>query len=80
MESSEKIKLMAEIKQNVIDYLQEELNINSIALKSYDSDSPIQNADHEIKRMREIEAIKLRDRIHELSRHIAVIKRMIPNA
>lgn len=34
----------------------------------------------ETKRIREIEAIKLRDRIHELSRHIAVIKRMYPNA
>ncbi|SHK93209.1 hypothetical protein SAMN05444266_101629 [Chitinophaga jiangningensis] len=80
MESSAKVMFMVEVRQIVIDYLQEELGINSIALKAYDSDSPIQNGDAEIKRMREIEAIKLRDRIHELTRHIAVIKRMIPNA
>jgi len=73
----EKIQLMKEVKSNIIDYLQEELKINSDALKSYDEASnPIQNADTEIKKMREIEAIKLRDRIHELNRHIAVIKRM----
>lgn len=78
MTSDEKIKLMAEVKQNVIDYLQEELQINSNALKSYEErDNPIQNADVEVKRMREIEAIKLRDRIHELTRHIAVIRRMV---
>jgi len=77
MTTNEKVLLMAEIRQNVIDYLTEELQINSTALKSYDNDNPIQEQDHEIKKMREIEAIKLRDRIHELSRHIAVIKRMI---
>ena len=68
---------MAEVKKNIVDYLQEEMKINADALKSYDErDNPIQNADAEIKKMREIEAIKLRDRIHELNRHIAVIKRM----
>lgn len=77
MDSNEKLRLMKEVKQNIIDYLQEELSINSTALKTYeDRDNPIQNSDAEVKRMREIEAIKLRDRIHELSRHIAVIKRM----
>jgi hypothetical protein len=75
--TEEKIKLMAEVKQNIIDYLQEELKINSDALKTYeDRDNPMQNSDAEIKKMRELEAIKLRDRIHELTRHIAVIKRM----
>lgn len=77
LRTDEKIRFMAEVKQNVIDYLQEELSINSNALKSYDDrDNPLQNSDSEIKKMREIEAIKLRDRIHELTRHIAVIKRM----
>lgn len=80
MESSEKFQLMTEVKNIVVDYLQEELTINVAALKSYDNDAPIQSSDPEIKRIREIEAIKLRDRIHELTRHIAVIKRMIPNA
>jgi len=77
MSTEEKLKIMAEIKQNIIDYLQEEVSINSNALKSYEEkDNPIQNSDTEIKRIREIEAVKLRDRIHELARHIAVIKRM----
>lgn len=77
MDTKEKLRIMAEIKQNIIDYLQEEVSINSNALKSYEEkDNPIQNSDIEIKRMREIEAVKLRDRIHELARHIAVIKRM----
>ncbi|TZF84527.1 hypothetical protein FW774_05935 [Pedobacter sp. BS3] len=71
---------MAEVKQTIIDYLTEELTINSAALKNYDNgDDPIKQRDTnpEIQKMREIEAIKLRDRIHELTRHIAVIKRMI---
>jgi hypothetical protein len=72
--------LMAEIRNNIIDYLTEELKINSDALKAYDNDNPIQEQDREIKKMREMEAIKLRDRIHELNRHIAVIKRMLPTS
>lgn len=77
MNADQKKQLMEEVKQNIIAYLQEEISINSSALKVYEErDNPIQNSDSEIKRMREIEAIKLRDRIHELSRHIAVIKRM----
>lgn len=77
MNTEEKLKLMKEVKSSILDYLQEELKINADALKSYEEkDNPIQNSDTEIKRMREIEAIKLRDRIHEITRHIAVIKRM----
>lgn len=77
LSTDQKLRIMAEIKNNILDYLQEEVQINSTALKAYDSDlNPIQNSDAEIKKMREVEAIKLRDRIHELSRHIAVIKRM----
>lgn len=77
MTTDEKLRLMAEVKANIIDYLQEELSINANALKTYDDrDNPIQNSDAEVKKIREIEAVKLRDRIHELSRHIAVIKRM----
>jgi hypothetical protein len=81
MSSEEKLKLMAELKKNVVDYLLDELKINSDALKAYDDlNNPMQAADHEIRRLREFEAIKLRDRINELNRHIAVIKRMYPDA
>jgi len=77
MSTEEKLRIMVEVKQSIIDYLQEEIKINADALKSYEErDNPIQNSDTEIKRIREIEAVKLRDRIHELTRHIAVIKRM----
>jgi hypothetical protein len=78
MDAAEKLKLMAEVKQNIIAYLTEEVTINMNALKTYEErDNPIQNSDPEVKRMREIEAIKLRDRIYELNRHIAVINRMV---
>lgn len=76
MTTDDKIKLMAEVKKNIVAYLQEELTINTAALKSYEEKESIINSDSEIKKMREIEAIKLRDRIHELARHIAVINRM----
>lgn len=80
MNTEEKLKLMAEIKSNIIDYLTGELKINTDALKAYDNaaSAPIQENDPEIKKMREIEAIKLRDRIHQLTSYIAVIKLMIP--
>jgi hypothetical protein len=40
----------------------------------------ITNRDPEVKKIREIQAMILRDRINEINRHIAVIKRMYPNA
>jgi hypothetical protein len=77
MDTNQKLLIMAEVKQNIIDYLQEEVKINSDALKAYEErENPIQNSDVEIKKIREIEAVKLRHSIHELTRHIAVIKRM----
>lgn len=70
-----------EIRQAIIDYLTEEVSNNTTALKSYDSDQLLpNNTNQEVLRMREIEAIKLRDRIHELSRHISVIKKIFPQA
>lgn len=77
MNSQEKIDLIMEVKKNILEYLQEEQTINIDALKAYeDRDNPIQSSDKEIQKIREIEAVKLRDRIHELKRHIAVINRM----
>lgn len=66
---------MKEVKDNILNYFQDQLEINSAALKAYDNDA-IKDTDTEIRKMREIEAIKLRDRVNELTRHIAVIKRM----
>jgi hypothetical protein len=79
--ATNEIKLMAEVREKIIDYLQEEIRINSDALKAYEPNAiDDDKRDPETRRIREIEAIKLRDRIHELNRHIAVIKRMYPNA
>ena len=81
MEQNEKIKLMAEVSRSVVDYLQDQVEINTSALKAYDvNHMDDDKRDPEVKRYREIEAIRLRDRISELSKHIAVIKRMYPNA
>lgn len=73
--TTEKLKLMDEVKGNVINYLQDQLEINQAALNAYDNDT-IRDSDPEIRKMREIEAIKLRDRVNELCRHIAVVKRI----
>lgn len=81
MESIEKIKMMAEIRRTVIDYLLDEAKINSDALRAYDP-SPLDDdkRDPEVKRFREIQAMILRDRVNELNRYMAVIKRMYPDA
>lgn len=76
MDENKTVKVMAEVKKSVIDYLEDELRINTAILKTYEDKESIINSDTEIKMMREIEAIKLRDRTHELTRHIAVIRRM----
>ena len=63
--------------KKVIEYLDGEKSVCEDALKAYD-DTIIPDTDAEIRSMREREAIKLRDRITELSRHIKVIKAMFP--
>lgn len=70
-------QIIMDITENIIAYLEGEKGINEHALKAY-QDSSITENDSEIRRMREREAVKLRDRITELSRHIEVIKRMYP--
>ena len=71
-------QILIEMRDTIIAYLEEEKSINEDALKAYD-DKPIQDSDSEIRLMREREAIKLRDRIYELKRHIEVIKHMYPS-
>ena len=71
-------QILIEMRDSILEYLDEEKIINEKALLAYEP-KPIQEQDAEIRIMREKEAIKLRDRITELSRHIAVIKRMFPN-
>jgi hypothetical protein len=71
-------KILIEMRDKIVAYLEEQKSINEDALKAYD-DGPIQDSDAEIRAMRERERIKLRDRNYELKRHIDVIKRMYPN-
>ncbi len=70
-------EILIEMRNTIIEYLTEEAEINTKALDAY-KDMPIQDSDPELRRMREIEAIKLRDRVSQAHRHIAVIKRMFP--
>ncbi|WP_313214114.1 hypothetical protein [Soonwooa sp.] len=65
------------MRDQIIKYFENEKSINEDALHAYDD--PIKESSEEIRIMREREAIKLRDRIYELKRHIEVIKRMYPN-
>lgn len=71
-------KILIEMRDKIIEYLEKEKSINEDALTAYE-DGPISESEPEIKIMRERERIKLRDRIYELKRHIEVIKRMYPN-
>jgi hypothetical protein len=70
-------QILIEMRSSIVEYLEEEKTINEKALLAYEP-KPIAEQDAEIRILREKEAIKLRDRITELSRHIAVIKRMYP--
>jgi ribosomal protein S15P/S13E len=81
MTAEDKINYMAAVQKSVVDYLQDEAKINSDALKAYDH-NPMEDdkRDPDVRKLREVQAMILRDRINELNRHIAVIKRMYPNA
>ncbi|WP_234110153.1 hypothetical protein [Chryseobacterium sp. R2A-55] len=68
---------LIQMRDNIVEYLENEKSINEDALRAYED--PIKESSEEIRIMREREAIKLRDRIYELKRHIEVIKRMYPD-
>ncbi len=70
--------MIIEMRDKIIEYLEEEKRINEDALRAYE-DSGIPEKDAEVRIMRERERIKLRDRVYELRRHIEVIKRMYPS-
>ena len=71
-------QMLIEMRDKIIEYLEEEKRINEDALGAYE-DSGIPEKDAEVRIMRERERIKLRDRVYELRRHIEVIKRMYPS-
>ncbi len=71
--------ILISMRDNIIEYLEKEKSINEDALRAYDEPIKDTDSDSQIRIMREREAIKLRDRIYELKRHIEVIKRMYPS-
>lgn len=71
-------KILIEMRDKILNYLETEKGINEDALKAY-QDTVIPETNQEIKVMRERERIKLVDPIYELKRHIEVIKRMYPS-
>ena len=66
------------MRDNILQYLEGEKEVSEAALKAYEPGAIVDSSE-EIRVMREKEAIKLRDRIYELSRHIKVIKAMYPS-
>jgi len=78
MKEKSNYNILIEMRNTIIEYLEKEKSINEDALQAYEP-QPIQDSDSQIRIMREREAIKLRDRIYELKRHIEVIKRMYPS-
>ncbi len=78
MKEKSNYNILIEMRNTIIEYLEKEKSINEDALHAYEP-QPIQDSDSQIRIMREREAIKLRDRIYELKRHIEVIKRMYPS-
>jgi len=70
-------QILIDMRDKIIEYLEKEKSINEDALLAYED--PIKDSSEEIRIMREREAIKLRDRMYELKRHIEVIKRMYPD-
>ena len=78
--SDSKQKTMAEVKEEIIDYLTEQVEINTQSLASYETDNLLPpTIPDEVRRMREMEAIKFRDRINQLSGYISFIKRAFPS-
>lgn len=71
-------QILIEMRDNIVSYLEGEKKVCEDALKAYEPGAIIDTSE-EIRILREKEAIKLRDRIYELSRHISVIKAMYPN-
>lgn len=65
------------MKKTIVDYLEGEKEVWEQALKAYDTKA-FDDVPGDVKVLREREAIKLRDRITELTRHIKVIKSMFP--
>lgn len=71
-------KMLIAMRDNIVEYLMEEVERNRAALQTYEN-NVILDSDPELRRLREIEAIKLRTEVNKGLRDIAVIKKMYPS-
>jgi signal-transduction protein with cAMP-binding, CBS, and nucleotidyltransferase domain len=78
LSTEEKIKFMAEVVKPIVNLLDKRMKNKLEALKAYDG--PINDSDSEIKKMREIEAIKLRHEVDVLKDLSDIVQAMYPNA
>lgn len=77
MNTSEKIQVMNKTVKPIIDLLNTRMGNKIDALKAYDM--PLSDADLEIQKMRELEAIKLRHEVQVLKDLSDIVKAMYPN-
>ena len=76
MRKNETLLFMAKIRAGFIDYFTEQIEIENTSLNMYDKIGPIDRNEStdEVKKLREIQSILIRDRITQLNKHIAVKK------
>lgn len=79
MTTDEKLKLMSATVKPILNLLDKRLKNKLEALKAYDPD-PVGNTDSEIKRIREIEAVKLRHEVDVLKDLSDIVSAMYPDA
>ncbi len=77
MNTAEKLKIMEETVKPILNLLNKRMKNKLEALKAYDG--PINDSDSEIKRIREIEAVKLRHEIDVLNDLSDIVLAMYPN-
>lgn len=77
MTADEKLLLMSQVVKPIIALLDNRMNNKLEALKAYDG--PINQGSDEVKRMREIEAIKLRHEVDVLRDIKTIVQAMYPN-
>ncbi|MBK7885144.1 MAG: hypothetical protein IPJ81_16170 [Chitinophagaceae bacterium] len=75
MSTDEKLKIMAATVKPIINLLQKRQGNKIDALKAYD----VIDGDPEIKKIREIEAVKLRHEVEILKDLIDIVTAMYPN-
>ncbi len=77
MSTAEKLRIMEETVKPILNLLNKRMKNKLEALKAYDG--PINDSDSEIKRIREIEAVKLRHEIDVLNDLSDIVLAMYPN-